>query len=136
MSIPSSGSSTACSASTTSSFVGMPRVYSDPVTRGRAPPHEATSVAQEADFLATLPREEVDSVGEPHPVAAGAHDQRVCAGAVGEKADAAQEVAVRDPGGGNDHLAGDEIVDAEHLLDVLDAVFARRVDLVPGRRPE
>ena len=44
---------------------------------------------QEPHFLASFSREEVDAVDEADPVAAGAHDERVGARAVGEVADTA-----------------------------------------------
>ena len=53
------------------------------------------------------------AVDEAHPVAARAHDERVRARAVGEVADAAQQVAVRDAGRGDDHLPRREVVDRE-----------------------
>src|SRR6266540_3167827 len=118
MSIPSSGSSTWRSASTRASFVGMRPVYR------RLDPRQS-------HFLAPLAGEEVDAVDEAHPVAAGAHDERVRRGAVGEKADAAQEIAVGDSGSGHDHVAGREVVDAEDAGDVVDAVLAGRLDLAP-----
>src|SRR5579885_2695386 len=118
MSIPSSGSSTLRSASITSSCVGT-----------------GTSLA-EPYVLAPLAREEVDAVDEAHPVAAGAHHERVRARRVGEVAHAAQQLAARDAGGGNDHLLRREVVDREDALDVLDAVGAGRLDLRPPRRPE
>src|SRR5579884_3449901 len=118
MSIPSSGSSTLRSASITSSCVGT-----------------GTSLA-EPYVLAPLAREEVDAVDEAHPVAAGAHHERVRARRVGEVAHAAQQLAARDAGGGNDHLLRREVVDGEDALDVLDAVGAGRLDLRPPRRPE
>src|SRR5512133_3370267 len=119
MSIPSSGSSTARSASTTCSFVGI-----------------GLRLAEQAHFLAALAGEEVNAVDEANPVAAGAHDERVRACGIGEKADAAEQVPVGDAGRGNDHLAGREIVDREDLLQVLDPVLARLLDLGSGRRPE
>src|SRR3954471_2538895 len=118
MSIPSSGSSTWRSASTTSSCVGMP-----------------ARLAQ-ADFLAPLAGEEVGGVDEPDPVAAGAHDERVSERGVGEVADAAQELAVRDAGGDDDHLLGREVVDREDPVHVLDAVRAGVLDLRAAGRPE
>src|SRR3954469_5392611 len=115
MSIPSSGSSTSRSASTTSSLVGMaPRLL-------------------QPDFLAAVADEEVDAVDEPHPVAAGAHDERVRARAVGEVSDAAQQVAVRDAGGDDDHLARSELVAGEHARRVLDSGRAGLLDLAPRR---
>src|SRR5918996_6158096 len=119
MSMPSSGSSTTRSASITSSRLGMgPRL------------------PEEAHFLAPLAGEEVDAVDEAHPVVAGAHDDRVGARAVGQVADAAQEVAVRDARGGDDHLAGRELVGGEDLVDVGDPVLGRLLDLGAGRRPK
>src|SRR5438034_1969529 len=103
MSIPSSGSSTPRSASTTSSLLGMaPRLA-------------------ETDFLAAVAGEEVDAVDEPHPVAAGAHDERVRPRRIGEKTDAAEQIAVRDAGGGDDHLLRCKVVDRQDLVDVLDS---------------
>src|SRR5437868_9122297 len=99
-------------------------------------PEEPQSIAQEAHFLAAFAREEVDSVDEAHPVAARAHDERVRAGAVGEEANAAQEVAVRDAGRRDDDLARCEILGPEDALVVLDAGFAQLVDLAPRGRPE
>src|SRR5215216_3216676 len=118
MSIPSSGSSTVRSASTTSSFDGMPPSL------------------DQAHFLAALAGKEVDAVDEPHPVAARAHDERVRPGGVGEVADAAQELAVRDASRDDDHLLRREIVDREDAVDVLDPVRTRRLDLSAARRPQ
>src|SRR3954463_4300043 len=118
MSIPSSGSSTWRSASTTSSLDGM-----------------APRLAQ-PDFLAPVAREEVDPVDEAHPVAARAHDERVRPGGVAEEADAAQQVAVRHARRDDDHLLRREVVGREDALDVLDPVLARLLDLGPPRRPQ
>src|SRR5689334_9276310 len=118
MSIPSSGSSTWRSASTTSSCDGMDARLTEP------------------DFLASFPREEVDPVDEAHPVAARAHDERVRARRVGEEADAAQQVSVRHAGGCDDHVLRCEVVDREDALDVVDAVVSRPGDLGPPRRPQ
>src|SRR6266480_4317571 len=119
MSIPSSGSSTARSASTTSSFVGTEsslwnggalaperRVQRSPAIedRGAESARVGNSVidrcglTQQPHFLAALAREEVNPVDEPHPVAAGAHHERVSPRRVGKEADAAEQVAVRDAG--------------------------------------
>src|SRR5437773_6169084 len=111
MSMPSSGSSTSRSASTTSSFDGIDATLDQP------------------HFLAPLAREEVDPVDEAHPVASRAHDERVRAGAVGEEADAAQQVPVRDAGRGDDHLARCEILGTEDALVVLDPGLPQLVDL-------
>src|SRR6266536_260243 len=119
MSIPSSGSSTARRASTTCSFVGI-----------------GSRLAEEPHFFAALTREEVDAVHEANPVAAGAHNERVRACGIGEEADAAEQVAVGDAGRGNDYLARREIVDREDLLQVLDPVLARLLDLGSRRRPK
>src|SRR5215207_11639647 len=121
MSIPSSGSSTARSASTTSSFVGMAQAY---------------LVAEEPHLVAPLPGEEVDPVHEAHPVAAGAHHQRVRACAVRVEPDAAEQVAVADPRGHDDHLSRRELLGAEDPVHVVDPLLARLVDLAAGRRPE
>src|SRR5579872_4652273 len=96
MSIPSSGSSTPRSASTTSSRLGMVPTLAQP------------------DFLAPFSGEEMDPVDEANPVAAGAHHERMGAGGVGQEANPAQEVAVRHAGGGDDHLDRGEVVDREH----------------------
>src|SRR4051812_50224076 len=117
MSIPSSGSSTWRSASTTSSLDGM-----------------APRLAQ-PDFLAPVAREEVDAVDEPDPVAARAHDERVRPRGVAEEADAAQQVAVRDAGGDDDHLLRRQVVDREDAVDVVDPVRQRVLDLRPAGRP-
>src|SRR5437660_7480287 len=93
-------------------------------------------VAEQPHFLATLTCEEVDSVDEPHPVATRAHHERVGARAVGEEPDAAQQIAVRDAGGGDDHLARCEVLGAEDALVVVDAGLAQLVDIPAGRRPE
>src|SRR5919201_3874415 len=90
----------------------------------------------EANLFAPLTGEEMDAVGESDPVAARAHDERVCPGGVGEEADAAQELAVRDAGRRDDHLLRREVVDREDAVDVHDAVLARGVDLGPPRRPQ
>src|SRR5438105_3488785 len=97
---------------------------------------EAASDAGQADFLAPLAGEEVDPVDEAHPVAARAHDERARPGAVGEELDAAQEVAVRDAGRGDDRLSGRQVVEREDAVHVLDPLLARPFDLAPGRRPE
>src|SRR5919108_5728795 len=99
MSIPSSGSSTWRRASITSSRVAM-----------------RPMLAQQAYFLAPLSREEVDPVDEAHPVAAGAHDQRVRPRRVGEEADAAEQVAARNAGGDDDHLPVRELVGGEDAI--------------------
>src|SRR4029077_217934 len=75
---------------------------------------------EQAHLLLALAREEVDAVDEAHPVAAGAHHERMRPGAVGEEADAAEEVAVRNARRGHDHLAGREIVDREDAAVVID----------------
>src|SRR4051795_5992922 len=93
-------------------------------------------VAQETHFLAPLAGEEVDAVDEPDPVAARAHEQRMRSRAVGEKADAAQQVAVRDAGRSDDHLAGREILGTEDALVVEDPGLAQLVDLPAGGGPE
>src|SRR5207302_551565 len=90
----------------------------------------------EANFLAPLAGEEVDAVDEADPVAARAHDERVRARGVGEVADAAQQLAARDAGRGDDHLLRREVVDREDALDVVDPMLVRVVDLVSPRRPE
>src|SRR3954454_2482149 len=118
MSIPSSGSSTWRSASTTSSLDGM-----------------APRLAQ-PDFLAPVAREEVDPVDEPHPVAARAHDERVRPRRVAEETDAAQQVAVRHARRDDDHLLRREVVDREDAVRVEDAVGARLLDLRAARRPQ
>src|SRR5260221_46520 len=59
---------------------------------------------------------------------------RACA--VGEVAHAAQEVAVRHPGRGDDHVAGSEVLGPEHAAVVVDSELAQLVDLAPRRRPE
>src|SRR5437867_8643108 len=102
MSIPSSGSSTWRNASLTSSFVGTSSSLAAPC------PSEAQLLTEQADLFAALADEEVNPVDEAHPVAACAHHQRVRPGAVGEKADAAQQVAVGDTRRDGDHLAGSE----------------------------
>src|SRR5439155_26883249 len=62
-------------------------------------------VAEQPYFLAPVTREEMNAVDEAHPVATGAHHERVRARGIRQEADAAEEVAVRDTGGGHDHLA-------------------------------
>src|SRR5207253_4127390 len=119
MSIPSSGSSTARRASTTCSFVGI-----------------GFSLTEEPYFLAAVPGEEVDAVHEANPVAARAHHERVRASRISEEANSAKQVAVRDAGRGDNHLAGREVVEREDLLEVADSVFARLFDLGSRRRPE
>src|SRR5438045_3423847 len=66
-------------------------------------PHDL--VAQQSYLLAALAGEEVVAVHEAHPVAARAHDQRVRSCAVGQKPNAAEQVAVRDAGRSEDRLA-------------------------------
>src|SRR3954447_18593393 len=119
MSIPSSGSSTARSASTTCSLVGT-----------------KLSLAEEAHFLAPLAREEMDAVDEPHPVAASAHDQGMRPCRVGEEAHATQEVTVRHARGGDDYLTRRQVVGREDLLDVVEAVLSRLLDLASRHRPQ
>ena len=75
----------------------------------------------------------MDPVDETHPVAAGAHDERVRPRAVGEEPDAAEELAVRDAGRDDDHLFGREVVDREDPLDVFDPVFTGVLDLRAAR---
>src|SRR6266511_4879571 len=125
MSIPSSGSSTCFSASYTSSFVGIS--FSSVAT---------ALVAEQPDFLPPLSCEEVDPVGEAHPVAARAHDQGMGPRRVGVEADASQEVAVGDPRGRDDHLARRELLGREDAGGVLDPGLARLLDLPTRGRPE
>src|SRR5919204_2923894 len=94
------------------------------------------SVPEQPDLLAALAREEVDPVHEPDPVAAGAHDEGMGPGTVGQEAHAAEQVAVRDAGRGDDHLAGREVLDREHSLDVLHPALPRLLDLAARGRPE
>src|SRR4029077_13161809 len=94
------------------------------------------SVAEEPHLFAPLAREEVDPVDEPHPVAPRAHEERMRPRAVGEEADAAQEVAVRDAGRGDDHLSRSEILGAKDALVVLDPGRSQFLDLPARRRPE
>src|SRR5256885_17007122 len=105
MSIPSSGSSTWRSASTTSSLEGMDSRLAQP------------------DFLTSVTREEVDPIHEAHPVAARAHDEGVGARRVAEEADAAQEIAARDPGRDHDHLLRTADVGGGNTLDVPEPVL-------------
>src|SRR5215207_8978576 len=114
MSIPSSGSSTPRSASTTSSRVTMETGYLE---------------ARQPHLFAALAREEVDALDEPHPVAAGAHDERMRPRAVGQEAHAAQEVAVRDARRDHEHVAAREVLGVEDARHVLDAVLVRAADL-------
>src|SRR5438094_54652 len=116
MSIPSSGSSTWRSASLTSSFVG---------TNSSLP---MRLVAEQPHFFAAFAREEVHAVDEPHPVAARAHDEGVGARAVGQEADAAQQVAVRDARRGDDDLARRELLGGEDTRRVLDSGGASLLD--------
>ena len=124
MSIPSSGSSTTRSASNTSSRVGM----------HASVPDAASAYPWRPDLLAALAGEEMDAVDEAHPVAARAHDERLRPRRVGEVADAAQQVAARDAGRGDDDVARRELLDREHLLHVLEAELARLGDLACARR--
>src|SRR5215471_8502187 len=55
---------------------------------------------------------------------------------VGEEADAAQQVPVRDTGRGDDHLTRGEVLGAEDALVVLDPCLSQLVDLPARRRPE
>ncbi len=48
----------------------------------------------------------------------------------------AEQVAVRDPGGGDDHLARRELVRLEDLVEVVDPVLLGLLDLVARGRPE
>src|SRR6266567_1888055 len=125
MSIPSSGSSTARSASTTSSLLIVTSVM-------------ATSYLEaiQAHFLAPFAAEEVDAVDKANPVAARAHHERVRPRAVGEEADAAEQVAVRHAGRGDDRLARREVVDGEETMDVVDPLLGRLLDLATRGRPE
>ena len=93
-------------------------------------------VAEEANLFAALAGEEVDAVDEAHPVAARAHHERVSARRVGEEPDTAKQVAVRDAGRGDDHLAGCEILGAEDAAVVLDPRVAQLVDLAARGGPE
>src|SRR3954454_25125334 len=93
-------------------------------------------IAEKPHFLAPLAGEEVDAVDEPDPVAARAHEQRMRSRAVGEKADAAQQVAVRDAGRSDDHLARREILGTEDALVVEDPGLSQLVDLPAGGGPE
>src|SRR5207253_11331571 len=104
MSIPSSGSSTWCSAATTSSLLGIRtslaalRYVPRPRDRIHPVPHivagakrvqaRRPSEAEETNLFAPLPGEEVMAVDEPDPVAAGAHDERMRPRAVRQKAHA------------------------------------------------
>ncbi len=56
--------------------------------------------------------------------------------AVRQVAHAAEQVAVGHPGGRDDHLAGRELVGLEDLVDVVDSVLTRLLDLVARGRPE
>src|SRR5204863_7014750 len=89
--------------------------------------------AQQAHFLAPLACEEVDPVREAHPVAARAHHEGVDASGVREEADAAQEVAVRDAGRGDDHLAGRELLGREDASRIVDAELEGLLDFAAGR---
>ena len=73
---------------------------------------------------------------EAHPVAARAHDERVREGAVGPVANASQKVSVGDARRRDDHLGRREVVDREDLLDVVDPLLLRTVDLAARRGPE
>src|SRR5438046_6730888 len=92
--------------------------------------------AVEAHLFALLPAEEMDPVDEADPVAARAHHERMRACAVGEVADAAQEVAVRDAGRGDDRLARRQLLGLEDVRDVVDPLLTRLLDLRSRRRPE
>src|SRR5207237_2907526 len=92
--------------------------------------------AEKAHFFAPLACEEVDAVDEAHPVAPGAHQERMGTRAVGEEAYAAEEVPVRHAGRRDDHLARREVLGAEHRGVVVDSDLAQLVDLATGRRPE
>src|SRR5439155_2603315 len=61
---------------------------------------------------------------------------RMAASAVGEEADAAQEVAVGDPRRTEDDVPRGELLHPEHVLDVLDPVLPWRLELATRRRAE
>ena len=65
----------------------------------------------------------MDRIDEPHPVAAGAEDERVRARALAEVVHAAQEVAARDAARDDRVMAVDQVVDPEDALDVVDPVL-------------
>src|SRR2546430_2431198 len=99
-------------------------------------PGTAFLEAEQPHFLPPLTGEEMDSVDEAHPVAPGAHQQRVRPRAVGEEANAAQEVAVRHTRRGHDHLTRCEVFRGVDPRVVLDPDLAQLVDLAARRRPE
>src|ERR687886_686737 len=67
--------------------------------------------------------EPVVALDDADRAALGAHHERVSAGAAGAVADAAQELAVGDPGGDEeDVVAPDEVVRAEHPVEVVPGV--------------
>src|SRR5581483_2755278 len=111
---------------------------SSDATRSSLWPNEGfgPDLAEQADLLATLTREEVVPVDEAHPVATGAHDERVSAGAVGEEANAAEQVAVRHARRDDDHLPRSQLLDREDAADVFDPGLVRLVDVAPRDRPE
>src|SRR5690349_8421761 len=86
------------------------------LTAQRLAPDVSVPPALEADephLFAPLAGEEVDAVHEAHPVAPRAHQERMGSRAVGVEADTAEEVAVRDAGRSDDHLARGEVVRPE-----------------------
>src|SRR4051812_30251630 len=68
-------------------------------------------------------RPPVRCVDDAHGARLRAHDEALGAGTVGPVAHASQQFAVGDTGRGEEHVvAGDEVVDGEHLVEVVAGV--------------
>src|SRR4029079_12027869 len=108
-------------------------------SRARVPARAArTAVAQpsQANLLVSGLREQMDRIDEADAVAARAQHDRLGAGALREVPHAAEQGPVRDAGADHHLVAPDEVIDAEDLVDVVDAVLAGLPDLGAAHRPK